>query len=127
MTPLEWLAVYRETSVCVCVGAVGSRHLCSEPLNSYYGFHVACRDLCICFDRSLFGMPSLIKMLGIHLIRTNDPLAGPTTQYDDVDPITAASERCASLLSVITTGEETTAIYNFYKTNENAFCTALYS
>lgn len=53
--------------------AVGSRHLCFESQHSYYGFHVACKVLCICFDQSLFGVPSHIKMLGIHLLRTNKP------------------------------------------------------
>ena len=41
--------------------------------HSYYGFHVACKVLCIYFDQSLFGMPSHIKMLGIQLHRTNKP------------------------------------------------------
>lgn len=41
--------------------------------HSYYGFHVACKVLCICFDQSLFGVLSHIKMLGIHLLRTNNP------------------------------------------------------
>lgn len=53
--------------------AVGSRHLCFESQHSYYGFHVACKVLCICFDQSLFGMPPHIKMLGIHLPGTNNP------------------------------------------------------
>lgn len=53
--------------------AVASRHLCFASLHSYYGFHVACKVLCICFDQSLFGMPSHIKMLGIHLLKTNKP------------------------------------------------------
>lgn len=53
--------------------AVGSRHLCFESQHSYYGFHVACKVLCICFDHSLFGMPPHIKMLGIHPLRTNKP------------------------------------------------------
>lgn len=47
--------------------------LCFESQHSYYGFHVACKVLSICFDQSLFGMPSHIKMLGIHLLRTNKP------------------------------------------------------
>lgn len=51
--------------------AVGSRHLCFESQHSYYGFHVACKVLCICFDQSLFGMPPHITMLGIYLLRTS--------------------------------------------------------
>lgn len=53
--------------------AVGSRHLCFKSQHSYYGFHVACKVLCICFGQSLLGMPSHIKMLGIHPLRTNNP------------------------------------------------------
>lgn len=53
--------------------AVGSRHLCFQSQHSYYGFHVACKVLCICFDHSLLGLPPHIKMLGIHLLGTNNP------------------------------------------------------
>lgn len=45
--------------------AVGSWHLCSKSQHSYYGHHVACKVLCMCFDQSLFGVPSRIKMFGI--------------------------------------------------------------
>lgn len=62
--------------------AVGSRHLCFQSQHSYYGFHVACKVLCICFDQSLFGMPSHIKMLGIHLLRTNKPSRVLFLQHD---------------------------------------------
>ncbi len=74
--------------MCVCVWrthtpkAVGSRHLCFESQHSYYGFHVACKVLCICFDQSLFGMPSHIKMLGIHLLGTNNPCKALFLKHD---------------------------------------------
>lgn len=78
----------RCVSVCVCgegthtLKAVGSRHLCFESQHSYYGFHVACKVLCICFDQSLFGMPSHIKMLGIHLLGTNNPCEARFLKHD---------------------------------------------
>lgn len=61
---------------------VGSRHLCFESQHSYYGFHVACKVLCICFDQSLFGMPSHIKMLGIHVLGTNNPRKALFQKHD---------------------------------------------
>lgn len=61
---------------------VGSRHLCFESQHSYYGFHVACKVLCICFDQSLFGMPSHIKMLGIHVPGTNNPRKALFQKHD---------------------------------------------
>lgn len=69
----------KKESVSVCgeythtPKAVGSRHLCFKSQHSYYGFHVACKVLCICFDQSLFGTPSRIKMLGIHFLGTHNP------------------------------------------------------
>lgn len=65
--------------------AVGSRHLCFESEHSYYGFHVACKVLCICFDQSLFGMPPLIKMLGIRLRSTNNPCKALVLKHDVTD------------------------------------------
>lgn len=65
--------------------AVGSRHLCFESQHSYYGFHVACKVLCICFDQSLFGMPPLIKMLGIRLLSTNNPYEALVRKHDITD------------------------------------------
>lgn len=74
---IEPQCVWAKVSVCVesahTPKAVGSRHLCFKSQHSYYGFHVACKVLCICFDQSLFGMPSHIKMLGIHLLGTYNP------------------------------------------------------
>lgn len=69
--------MFRPKSLCTQIAhtpkAVGSRHLCFKSQHSYYGFHVACKVLCICSDQSLFGMPSHIKMLGIHLLRIYNP------------------------------------------------------
>ncbi len=77
-------------SVCLCRGvenphtakAVGSRHLCFKSQHSYYGFHVACKVLCICFGQSLLGLLSHIKMLGIHLLRTNKPCKALFLEHD---------------------------------------------
>lgn len=51
--------------------AAGSRRLRFKSQHSYYGFHEACKVLCICFDQPLFGLTSHIKILGLHLVMSS--------------------------------------------------------
>lgn len=63
--------------------AVGSRHLRFKSQHSYYGFHEACKVLCICFDQPLFGLTSHIKILGICL-RISNPCKACFLKHDIV-------------------------------------------